>query len=99
METERVGRRWLLAATLAVLIAGAPAAAHAHGRVIVGGVIGFPGYYPYPYSVPPPYEVYPYPSWDYYDPAPPPGFVPGHWEFEYDRSGRRVRVWVPGHLR
>jgi len=98
-NTEWLGRRWAIAATLAVLVAATPAAAHAHARVIVGGVVGFPGYYPYPYPYPAPYVVYPYPSWGYDDPAPPPGFVPGHWEYEYTSSGRRVRVWVPGHLR
>ena len=94
---KRGGGRWLAAAALAAVVAGAATPASAHGRVIIGGAVGYPAYPYYPY--PPPYVVYPYPAGVYWDPAPPPGFVPGHWEVDYDRKGRRVRVWVPGHLR
>lgn len=89
-------RKGMVAAGFALLLAGAPASAWAHGRVIVGGTIGVPLY---PYPAPYPYVVYPYPAPYGYDPAPPPGWVPGHWEWEYDRRGRRHRVWVPAHLR
>jgi len=81
------------ALVLILLLGGAAAPASAHVRIFVGGVLGFPGYaYPvvYPYAVPYPYVAYPA--------FPPPGWVPAHWEWRYDRWGRPLRVWVPAHL-
>jgi hypothetical protein len=87
----------LLAAAL-VMSAAAPAAARVGVGIYVGGPAwGYPapyGGYPYPYYAPyaPPYpSAYPY--------VPPPGWVPGRWEWRYDPWGRRYRVWVPPHLR
>ena len=78
---------------LAVLLC-APAPAEARARVFVGGYVGVPFYAypaPYPYWTPYPYVAAPE--------VPPPGWVPGHWEWRYDAEGRPFRVWVPGHLR
>lgn len=98
MRTGHVGwRRPALALAGAALLVALAAAAHGRVDVFVGGAIGVPLY---PYPPPPPYVVAPYPApWVYENPAPPPGWVPGHWDREYDRTGRSYRVWVPGHLR
>jgi hypothetical protein len=79
-----------------LLSVAAPAGARV--RVFVGGAIGVPAY-PYPYypyypyyGYPAPYAVEPYPT------APPAAWVPGHWEWRYDPSGRPYRAWVPAHL-
>jgi len=66
---------------------------------------GYPYPYRYPYGYP---ELYPYAPYSYYYPSPPyagaaevlpPGWVAGHWAWRRDAWGRRVRVWVPPHLR
>ena len=91
--------RFGVAAAFALLAVSAAAPAEAHVRVFVGGAVGVPAWgYPYP----PPYYYYspyavPY-SLEYPGP-PPPGWEPGHWEWRYDGAGRRVRAWVPPHLR
>ena len=82
---------------LGVLLLSMPAPASAHARVFVGGVFGFPGPYPYPYAYP---YYYPYPApypWAYPD-TPPPGWVPGRWEWRSDQWGRRYPAWIPAHL-
>jgi len=83
----------MAAALLGVLLLGSARPASARVHVFVGGAVGFPAYpYPYPYYYP--YAV-PYPAYE----VPPPGWVPGQWEWRYDPSGRTYRVWVPPHLR
>ena len=85
--SRRVG---VTAAIVATLLVGSAIPASARVRVFVGGAVGLP--YPYPYYYYPPYA--PYPSYE----VPPPGWVPGHWEWRYDPRGRRYRAWVPQHL-
>ena len=84
------------AALVLVLLVGAAAPAAAHVDVFVGGAFGFPAYpapyyYGCVYTAPYPYVAYPG--------LPPPGWVPGHWEWRYDAWGRAVQVWMPAHLR
>ena len=83
---------------LAALLVGAasPRSAEARGRVFVGIGPMYP--YAYPYYSPPVY--YPVaPPWIVDPDVPPPGWVPGHSERHYDRTGRPYDVWVPPHLR
>jgi len=95
--------RWLCAAALfGALVGGLTTPAHAHTHFYFGFSLPV---YPYAYAAPypyyaPPYYAYPsFPSY-YYAPAPPPaGWARGHWAWRYDAWGRRVRVWVPAHLR
>ena len=97
-------RGWLVRLTCVVVLtlamAGAsPRPADAHTRVFLGlgAYAPYPSY-PYAYSYPAYGPYYsPYRASGYVD-VPPPGWVPGHWAYRHDRSGRRVRVWVPGHL-
>ena len=81
--------------------AAAPRQAEAGGRIVVGVGPLYP--YPYPYSYPyyaPPPVYYPVaPSWGATPGVPPPGWVPGRWERQYDPTGRPYDVWVPPHLR
>jgi hypothetical protein len=94
-------QRWIgpvAALALAALMLATPARVAARVHVFVGGrfgvpiVVRYPGYYgPYSYY-PPPQYYYPTES------VPPPGFVPGRWEWGTDRYGGRIRVWVPAHL-
>jgi hypothetical protein len=88
------GARWTAAAALLGLL-GAAAPTSAHSRVFIGGVVGFPGPYAYPYY----YGPYPAPApWGAYPAPPPPGFAPGHWELRYDPWGRPYQAWIPPHL-
>ena len=85
------------ATLLAVLLVGAAAhTAEAHGRIFVGNGPVYP--WPYPYSAPPVYYPAVPAPWVSPD-LPPPGWVPGHWERNYDGAGRPYDVWVPPHLR
>jgi hypothetical protein len=106
MKARRVPRSaWVLLLGLALGLAAA-SPAEAGVRVFVGGVFGYPGpyaYYPYPYVYPYPYAYpyavpvpYPYVA---YPEVPPPGWVPGRWEWQRDAWGRPIQVWVPPHLR
>ena len=84
----------MAALVLSAVSVAAPAAARV--RVFVGGAVGVPAWgYPYP----PPYYYYPPYAVPYEAGPPPPGWEAGHWEWRYDPSGRRYRVWVPPHLR
>jgi len=88
-----------VATALATSVLCTPAPARAHTRVVVGvgGVLGVPAFAPYPYPYP---YFYPYPGPIFVSPGiPPPGWVPGGWEWQTDAWGRRYRVWVPAHLR
>jgi hypothetical protein len=107
---ERIRGGWLLLGAILIgigLLAANPASAGARVHVFVGGAYGVPAYpyYPYPaYYYGPYYAPYPYPApyyygYDTYPGSPPPGYEPGHWDWRHDDWGRRVRVWVPGHLR
>lgn len=84
----------IAALALAALMLITPGRAHAHVRVVVGGRFGVPFVAPYPVY----YYPAPYPYYYYTEPVPPPGFVPGRWEWRTDRYGGRIRVWVPAHL-
>jgi hypothetical protein len=96
------GIRFAVSVAAALLVLSGAAPVSAHGRVVIGAGIGFPVYaYPYAYPYPYPYYYsYPYvgPS-PWVDYAPPPGWLPGQFEWRYDPSGRRYRAWVPAHLR
>lgn len=90
-------RAGVVAAALALaMVLGASALAEAHVRVFVGGTVGVPVWgSPYLYASPYPYYYGPYPG-PYA--APPPGWAPGRWEWQYNPDGWRYRVWVPPHL-
>jgi hypothetical protein len=101
-EARMQGRQQIWIAGLAALVLTAlmlAIPARAHVRVFVGGGYGVPIVTPYAYPYYP--APYAYPYYNYYtytEPVPPPGFVPGHWEWRRDSYGGRIRVWVPAHL-
>ena len=86
--------RWIAAVILAVAVLGIPGPADAHTRVFIGGSFGVP-VYPGPYYYSPYYYPYPYAGYS----VPPPGWDPGHWEWQQNRWGRWVEVWIPPHLK
>jgi hypothetical protein len=91
--------RWLSTVGCALGLLGVVAMpASAHVRVFLG--FGLPPYpYPYAYApVPAPPCYAPFLPFVAYG-APPAGWVRGHWAWGVGLGGRRVRVWVPPHLR
>jgi hypothetical protein len=91
---KRMVQRVAISGAAALVLFATPAAARV--RVFVGAGVPYPLH---PYYYYPPYWAYP--PYPYVAPSavPPPGWVPGHWEWRYDAAGRRYRVWVPPHLR
>jgi hypothetical protein len=90
---------WVFGLLVGLMLLGFSAApARAHVRPFLGVGLPVPVYtYAYPYASP-----YSYRHDTYYSPrrlyggAPP---VCGHWAWRHDAWGRRIRFWVPAHLR